>query len=234
MKPIKSQNSQDVQNTISQDRTRTNLLRKPEQAALVYLVQRIPSWMNSDMLTFIGLSGSVLTLIGFVLAAYFHVYYLLLGVLGLVINWFGDSFDGRVAYYRNIPRKWYGFSLDIVVDWLSIILIMGGFILYIEGNWKIVGFGLISMYGWIMFISLIKYQVTGEYHIDAGLFGPTETRVMIAAFLIAEIFLKDIVLYAAALASVILFFINISETSKLLKLADARDIKEKEMPRKDQ
>jgi phosphatidylglycerophosphate synthase len=234
MKPIKSQNSQDVRNTISQDRTRTNLLRKPEQAALVYLVQRIPSWMNSDMLTFIGLSGSVLTLIGFVLAAYFHVYYLLLGVLGLVINWFGDSFDGRVAYYRNIPRKWYGFSLDIVVDWLSIILIMGGFILYIEGNWKIVGFGLISMYGWIMFISLIKYQVTGEYQIDAGLFGPTETRVMIATFLIAEIFLKNIVLYAAALASVILFFINISETLKLLKLADTRDIKEKEMPGKDQ
>lgn len=231
MKSIKLHDSQDdVRNTISQDRTRTNLFRKPEQAALVYLVQRIPSWMNPDMLTYIGLSGSFLTLTGFILAAHIHVSFLLLGVLGLIINWFGDSFDGRIAYYRNTPRKWYGFSLDIVVDWLSIILIMGGFILYIEGNWKIAGFGLISMYGWIMFISLIKYQVTGEYHIDAGLFGPTETRVMIAAFLIAEIFLKDIVLYAAALASVILFFINISETSKLLKLADARDIKEKEKP----
>jgi phosphatidylglycerophosphate synthase len=68
------------------------------------------------MLTFIGVSGSLIVLSGFILAVYVHKNYLLLGVPGFVINWFGDSLDGRLAYFRKKPRKWYGFTLDLVTD----------------------------------------------------------------------------------------------------------------------
>jgi hypothetical protein len=46
---------------ITIDRRRTNILKKYEQRLLVFLVQRIPLWMTSDMLTVIGLAGSVVT-----------------------------------------------------------------------------------------------------------------------------------------------------------------------------
>lgn len=57
------------------------------------------------MLTGIGLRGNTLTFISFLLATYLNPNYLLLGVLGCAINWFGDSLDGRIAYYRQKPRK---------------------------------------------------------------------------------------------------------------------------------
>lgn len=228
MKLKQKKDGKKVLKTISNDRTRTNLIRKPEHIALVFLVQRIPSWINSDMLTFIGLLGSVITLMGFILAAHIHAYYFLLCVLGLAINWFGDSLDGRLAFYRNRPRQWYGFTLDIIIDWISIILIGLGYLLYVEGNWKLAGFGLIVLYGWSMLITLLRYKVTGKYTIDSGFFGPTEVRILIAFFLILEIFFKDIILYSAALACIVLFIINIADSLKLLSLAHDRDIEEKQ------
>ena len=116
--------------TITKDRDRTNILKKHEQNLLAFLVQRIPKWINSDVLTGIGMVGSLITMSSFILAHFYSRTFLLLGILGFIINWFGDSLDGRLAYYRNIPRKWYGFSLDFIVDWLTNIFIFRHFRLY--------------------------------------------------------------------------------------------------------
>jgi hypothetical protein len=104
---LKQQNS-NASLKITGDRRRTNILKKPEQRLLAFLVQHIPLWISSDMLTVIGLVGSMITASSFVLALYVHRGWLLLGILGFAVNWFGDSLDGRVAYFRNKPRKWYG------------------------------------------------------------------------------------------------------------------------------
>ena len=88
------------------------------------------------MLSFIGFADSILVFLSFVLAAYVDRALLLLGVVGYMISWFGDSLDGRIAYYRKIPRKWYGFALDITADWLGIILMGLGFVVYAEGIWE--------------------------------------------------------------------------------------------------
>ena len=126
---INSKTHKNALKVISSDRDRTNILRKYEQNLIAWLVQRIPSWISSDMLTFIGFSGSVIIFVAFVLATYLHPAFLLLGVAGFVISWFGDSLDGRIAYYRRKPRKWYGFALDITADWLGIILMGLGFVI---------------------------------------------------------------------------------------------------------
>lgn len=86
-------------------------------------------------LTLIGTLGSGLVFLAFVLGAYVANWYLLLGIIGLAINWLGDSLYGRLAYYRNIPRCWYGFPLDIIADWIGIVLI--GFGYYLEYQTKI-------------------------------------------------------------------------------------------------
>ena len=224
----KSQSSETVFDAISKDRHRTNILRKYEQKSLVFLVQRIPSFITSDMLTGIGFIGSLITLSGFILATYVDRNFLLLGLLGFFVNWFGDSMDGRVAYYRNTPRKWYGFSLDITVDWLTTILIGYGYMIYMDGVWEVLGFIFVVMYGWAMITTLLRYKVTGKYTIDSGLFGPTEARVIISAILVAEVLFEGSIVYSALAACIILFIINIFDTRKLVSLANDRDIAEKQ------
>jgi hypothetical protein len=223
-----SHNSEAVFAAISKDRHRTNILRKHEQKALVYFVQRIPAFITSDMLTGIGFIGSLITVFSFILASYIDRNFLLLGILGFIINWFGDSMDGRVAYFRNTPRKWYGFSLDITVDWLTTILIGYGYIVYTEDSWEMLGFVFVVMYGWAMITTLLRYKVTGKYTIDSGLFGPTEARVIISAILVAEVLFTGSIVYCALAACVILFIINIIDTRKLISLANDRDIAEKQ------
>ncbi|HRU63539.1 MAG TPA: CDP-alcohol phosphatidyltransferase [Paludibacteraceae bacterium] len=213
--------------TISEGRTRTNLLRKYEQSTLAYLVQRIPAWMSSDMLTAIGFLGSVIVFLSFILAVYVNRYLLLVGVLGFVISWFGDSLDGRVAYYRHKPRKWYGFSLDITVDWLGVILMGAGFIVYAISPWKIIGFLFVGLYGWEMITALLRYKIINQYSIDSGAFGPTEVRILISLILVLEVIFKNSIIYTSSLACLILLIMNILETKKILQLADERDKNER-------
>ena len=230
--PVKSvflqQKAKEIQIAISKDRVRTNLLKNFEQKSLVYLVQKVPSWISSDMLTLIGFCGSLMILLSFILATYISKYYLLLAILGFIINWFGDSLDGRIAYYRNKSRKWYGFSIDLTVDWISTILMGWGYVIYTEGMWEMMGFGFVILYGWAIMTTLIRYKVTSKYTIDSGLLGPTEVRVIISAVLVAEVLFNGAILYGAVGACLILLIININDTLKLLRLASEKDLLEKQ------
>ncbi|MDR2287525.1 MAG: CDP-alcohol phosphatidyltransferase [Prevotellaceae bacterium] len=213
---------------ITKDRDRTNILKKHEQNLLAFLVQHIPSWINSDMLTAFGLAGSFVTAASFILATYFHHSLLLFGILGFALNWFGDSLDGRLAYFRNRPRKWYGFSLDFTVDWLTNILIGLGYIVYVGGKWELLGFGFVVLYGWAMMTALLRYKIVDKYTIDSGILGPTEVRIIISMFLMVEVIWQGSIVYSGTLACVILFIINIIDSLKLLKIADSRDKEEKD------
>ena len=236
MKPIISGEAREILARLTHDRERTNILKNLEQKALVYLVQRIPRWIKSDGLTLIGFFGSLTVLVSFILASFVNKYWLFLGIPGFILNWFGDSLDGRLAYYRQTPRKWYGFSLDLIVDWLSTILIGFGYLVYTEGRWELVGYGFVVMYGWAMLLAIIRYKVTDKYIIDSGIMGPTEGRIIIIAIMIAEIFINGAMLYATLAAAALLFVFNILDTIKLLSVADKKDkaLKNHEMTGKGQ
>jgi phosphatidylglycerophosphate synthase len=227
MKPVISREAREILAALTHDRERTNILKNMEQKALVYLVQKIPSWIKSDGLTLIGFCGSLIVLVSFILATYLNKYWLLLGLPGFLLNWFGDSLDGRLAYYRQTPRKWYGFTLDLLVDWMSTIMIGFGYLIYTEGKWELVGFGFVVMYGWAMLIAIIRFKVTDKYTIDSGILGPTEVRIIISAIMVAEIFVRGALLYAALAAGILLFIYNILDTFKLLRVANRKDRSEK-------
>jgi phosphatidylglycerophosphate synthase len=216
----------DVIRSVFRDRVRTNLLKKQEQKAIIWLVQRLPPGITSNMLTGIGFFGNIIVAGSFVLAGCFNRAFLFLGLLGFIISWFGDSLDGRLAYYRNKPRKNYGFSLDITIDWISIILIGLGYIIYAKGIWEIFGYGFVVMYGWEMILTLIRYKITGKYSIDIGIMGPTEVRIIVSAIMIAEVFLPGSLVYSAGLVVMVLFLVNIIDTRKLLRIAEEMDKKE--------
>jgi len=218
-----------AQKNLFKDRKRTNILSGPEQSFISYLVKVIPSYISPNALTAIGLLGSVFVLIGFICAYYSHSSFLLLAIFGLFVNWFGDSLDGRIAYYRNIPRKWFGFSLDIIMDWLGTVLIGLGYFFYAKDGYEIVAFVLVVLYGWAMIISQLRYKITDKYTIDAGLVGPTEIRVVVAFIIFLEMLFFHTIHFFVIGICVILFIINLVDTNKLLKLGDIRDEEEKKL-----
>lgn len=209
------------------DRERTNILRGGEQKLILFLLKKLPAWITPNFMTGVGMLGSVLVFVAFILAHYYHSTYLLIGLAGLFINWLGDSLDGRLAYYRNIPRKWYGFTLDIIMDWLSIVLIGLGYYFYASGPQHILAFLFTVLYGWSMIIALLRYKITGAYQIDSGNLGPTELRVIISLILLAESLIPGTIGYFALAITALLLIINIVDTQKVLKLGDNRDKAEK-------
>lgn len=215
-----------------QDRKRTNFLKTYEQQLIAFLVKKTPTFITSNNLTFIGFLGSLLVFVGFLLATYIDRTYLLLGVIGLAVNWFGDSLDGRIAYYRNTPRKWFGFALDIIMDWIATVFIGLGYVVYAKEELEIVAFLFVVLYGWAMIISQIRYKITDNYTIDAGVLGPTEIRIIIALVLVAEVIVKDSIQFFAIAMCVALFIINCVDTRNLLRLGDNRDKAERALKKK--
>ncbi|MDR0331888.1 MAG: CDP-alcohol phosphatidyltransferase family protein [Dysgonamonadaceae bacterium] len=224
----KTSSHQSALKRITKGRERTNILQKPEQNLIAFLVQRIPAWVTPDGLTGIGMVGSLITMFSFFLAYYLDCRaFLLLGILGFIINWFGDSLDGRLAYYRKTPRKWYGFSLDYIVDWFANICIGIGYIVYVDGVAEIFGFGFVVLYGWAMMMALLRYKVVGKYTIDSGFLGPTEVRVLISIILVLEVLIKDSIIVSSIIICIVLLIINIKDFRSLLVMADRRDKREK-------
>ena len=211
-----------AQRTFS-DRNRTNILKKAEQLTIVFLLPKVPKFISPNVLTLIGTVGSVFVFLAFVLGTYVTNRYLLLGIIGLFLNWLGDSLDGRLAYYRNIPRRWYGFALDIIADWIGIVLIGFGYYVYAKNGTQIVAFAFVALYGWSVIISQLRYKITDQYSIDSGFVGPTELRFIIAFILIAEVLFHGSIAYLAGLIAIVLFLINIVDSFKLLKLGDLKD-----------
>ena len=106
-------------------RIQTSLLNAAEKRILIWLAQRQPSWVTSDMLTFLGVGGAVICALGFLLSCW-NIQWLWLSSLGLVINWYGDSLDGTLARVRNTQRPVYGFFIDHTLDAITICIMCIG------------------------------------------------------------------------------------------------------------
>jgi len=107
------------------ERVNDILLGPLERPALKWLAEHQPSWMTPDILTIIGIFGSVLIFTSYALSR-IDPAFLWLASLGFVINWYGDSLDGTLARVRKIERPKYGFFVDHVVDAASEALVFFG------------------------------------------------------------------------------------------------------------
>ena len=105
-------------------RIQTSLLNGVEKKALVWMAERLPSWVTSDMMTWVGTFGAFVVGLGFALTNYSPQWFWLAS-FGLVINWFGDSLDGTIARVRQQQRPVYGFYLDHNVDCICQLFIFG-------------------------------------------------------------------------------------------------------------
>ncbi|KUK77446.1 MAG: CDP-alcohol phosphatidyltransferase [candidate division WS6 bacterium 34_10] len=159
-----------------QDAVNTAITANAEEKAKEYICPRIPEWMSPDHLTVIGVIGILISAIGYILG-FFNRVWLLLVPLGLVINWFGDSFDGSIARYRKRTRPNYGYYIDKIVD--SVVIIMFALGIGLSGFVKIeIALLLAVMYlAMMMHVDLVVH-VQNKAQNSFGMFGPTEIRII--------------------------------------------------------
>lgn len=152
------------------------LLGPLERPALQWFCVHMPSWVSPDILTIIGIFGSVVIFAGYVLTNV-SSWFLWLATIGYVVNWFGDSLDGSLARYRKIERPKYGFFIDHTVDAFSQLLIFTGlglspYVTFNIASLALVGYLLMTVYVYV------DTYVTGVFTISFGKFGPTEIRAI--------------------------------------------------------
>jgi phosphatidylglycerophosphate synthase len=147
-----------------------------EKRLLIWIANRLPSWVNPDRLTIVGIFGAFVIFAGYGLCR-FHPGYLWLVNLGFVINWFGDSLDGTLARVRHIERPIYGFYVDHATDAFVECLIFLGvgispFVRFDLATLALVGYLMLSV------LVYIRTCVRGEFTISYGKLGPTEARLI--------------------------------------------------------
>lgn len=147
-----------------------------ERPALHWLASHLPAWVTPDMMTVVGISGSLTIAFGYALSN-IHPAFLWLATFGFVVNWFGDSLDGSLARFRHIERPKYGFYIDHVTDVLTEIITILGL-----GLTPYVKFSVAAMFC-IAYITMsvlvyVRMNVMGEFKISYNKLGPTEARVL--------------------------------------------------------
>lgn len=158
-------------------RIQCSILNPYEKKVLVYIAERLPRWVTSDMLTWVGVFGAMVVGAGYILSR-FNVNLMWLASLGFLINWFGDSLDGSIARVRNTQRPLYGFYLDHNIDCVC------EFFMF-------VGFGLSGLCNlWVALLCYVVYlmlevyvainaHLKNEFKLTYGKLGPTEFRLII-------------------------------------------------------
>ena len=168
------------------ERIQTSLLNGIEKRVLVWIADRLPAWVTSDMLTYLGVAGAVLYA-AFCWMAQCNVNYFWFAFLGLVINWFGDSLDGSVARVRQTQRPKYGFFIDHSLDAPTTCLFCIGLGLSPLMDLSI---SLFIMGGYLC-LSIYTYLSTivmGKFRLTYASLGPTEMRLIIIAVCILYIY----------------------------------------------
>jgi phosphatidylglycerophosphate synthase len=159
-------------------RVATNPLYAVERRALVWVAERIPASVNSDHLTLLALAAMAFTGLSYA-GARFTTAGLWLAVVGLAMNWFGDSLDGTLARVRHHERPRYGFYVDHVVDCLGVTLLMVGLGLSRYMSPLVAASVLVAYFMLSIEIYLATYCLA-VFRLSFWGVGPTELRLLLA------------------------------------------------------
>jgi phosphatidylglycerophosphate synthase len=158
-------------------RVQRTLVTAAEKKLLVWLAARMPVWVNSDHLTFLGFAAQFMVGVSYALSGT-DSRWLWAATLFLAVNWFGDSLDGTLARYRDQQRPRYGFYVDHIIDSFGAIFLCVG--LGISGFMS----PMVSMILLVAFLilSIETYLATyciGQFNLGHFFLGPTEIRLIL-------------------------------------------------------
>ena len=158
------------------NRIQTSILNPYEKKILVYLAGKMPAWVTSDMLTFVGFLGALIVATGYALSN-LNLSWLWLASFGFLVNWFGDSLDGSLARVRGTQRKTYGFFIDHNVDVINETIMFIGVGMSPLVNLTFM-MGLLVSYLMLSVYVYIDCHLKGEMRLTYGGLGPTEFRLL--------------------------------------------------------
>lgn len=157
-------------------RIQTSFLNAAEKKVLVWLAERQPKWMTSDILTYIGTFGAIVIAAGYILSVK-NINFLWLSSLGFIINWYGDSLDGTLARVRKTQRPIYGYYIDHTVDAINEVLIFVG--AGLSGLMHLETALLILVMYFLLTINVsINAHLKKEFKLTYAKMGPTEFRII--------------------------------------------------------
>jgi len=178
-----------VEDIKTHQRVNEPLTASIERPALQWLAKTSPKWITPDVLTTLGVVGSVMCFVGYWLSNQ-SVWWLWFVNLGFIVNWYGDSLDGTLARYRRIERPKFGFYIDHTVDAVSEFLVIIGIGMSPYMRLDISAFALIGYL--LMSVHVyVRTAVEGVFKISYGIFGPTELRLIIMTVNVAIFFFQD-------------------------------------------
>lgn len=159
------------------ERIQNSVLNGIEKKALISMANKMPEWVSSDMLTWVGLLGAIVAALGYALSDK-SLAWLWLAYLGIIMNWFGDSLDGTLARVRKTQRPVYGFYLDHNMDGITLTIVCIG-----AGLSNMVHFSIamliLAVYLLISIFSYINIDLKGQHQLTFGKMGPTEFRLIV-------------------------------------------------------
>jgi phosphatidylglycerophosphate synthase len=162
---------------VSAARVNVSLTAAAEKRTLLWMAERMPRWVTSDGLTALGLAAQVGAGAFYALTR-FDRRALLVVIVCIGLNWFGDSLDGTLARVREQQRPRYGFYVDHMVDIFGALAMMGGLALSGMVHWQIAAAMLVGF----LVLSSESYLATytlGRFEMSQGIFGPTEIRILL-------------------------------------------------------
>jgi phosphatidylglycerophosphate synthase len=161
------------------NRDQSSLLAPLEKRALLWLAHRMPECVNSDHLTALGFAAMLLTGVSYWLARW-NRSALLVGIVCLALNWFGDSLDGTLARVRNRQRPRYGFYVDHITDSIGTTALLGGLAFStFMSEW--IGLCLLIVFLLMSIQSYLATYTLGTFQLSFWKFSPTELRVLLMA-----------------------------------------------------
>ena len=159
-------------------RVLTSVLAPLEKWCLIWMAHRMPRAINSDHLTGLALVAMLGAGLSYWLASVTPLG-LLLAILCLAVNWFGDSLDGTLARVRQQQRPRYGFYVDHVVDVLGTAFLVGG--LGLSGYMSpMVALLLLVAYFIVCAEVFLATHTTGTFTMSFLKVGPTELRILLS------------------------------------------------------
>jgi len=155
------------------------LLTAGERRALRWLALRVPDSISPDHLTALGFAGMMVAAAGFA-AARLDGRWLALVVVGLAVNWLGDSLDGTLARVRGCERPCYGYYVDHVLDVAGTVALLVG--LACSGLvTPVLGLAFLVAFLAVESERFLATHSTGVFRMSFLGIGPTELRLLLAA-----------------------------------------------------
>ena len=155
-----------------------SILTSLERRTLLWLAARLPAWINSDHLTLLALVSMAGVGASYWLSSVTPAG-LLLVVICLALNWFGDSLDGTLARLRQQQRPRYGYYVDHVVDAFGTLFLFSGLAL---SGWMspLVAATLLAAYFAVCLETYLAAHSLGDFEMSFLGLGPTELRILLA------------------------------------------------------